>query len=268
MKIAVCSLHINEWYSNIVKYAIENQRQYCELHGYDFHTPNEVYDGKRKIMWYKIQAILKILDDYDVVVWFDADGFIMKKEDTIEKLMEKWMAETTDIFCGRDHNNVLNTGIMIIKNTEFSKDILRKVWDRVPKEQNFHEQAALSELYLENYNGAKEKISILPIHEKVKLYCFWAEYYPNTSFFVHAARCAQDPAGFMYTLDTYCPIKMDEETDKVYRDRIDWLSNPQRCRDSIERWIRNDYRDKRESLRSIRYREYLRYNNVAYEHPY
>jgi hypothetical protein len=268
MKIAICTLCINDWYSRIVKYAIKTKGLYAEQNGYDFHIRNEVYDGKRQIMWYKIPSILKILRNYDFVVWFDADGHIMKPDTTIEGLIDKFLPADQDILCTKDWNGVINTGVMIIRNTPFSHKFLQDAWDNKNfPHPEFHEQASMADLITRNVDNCKRKINILDINHQWELFTYWANYWPGRCFFLHVARCAADPGGFMYTLDCYCPIKMDEESEDEFKDRLDWLNDASRCRVDIDGWV-NGGHSRRRSHRSKQFNTDLSTGKVVCKNPY
>lgn len=108
MKIAVLSMYINPWYREIVKYAKQNLEEYCTLNGYDFiyeteETLNGVYDGLRDPPWYKIKLILKTLENYDYVVWEDADSFIFDYNKKLEYFIDKYL-EDKDILVATDND--------------------------------------------------------------------------------------------------------------------------------------------------------------------
>jgi len=237
MKVAVCTLCINEWYAEIVRYGVQTTKNYAEKHGYDFYVCNDVYDGTRDYPWYKIKAIQKILPKYDFVFWIDADGFIEKPELDITHFINEYLKDK-DILCARDWNNTLNTGIMVIRNSPFVHALLYEVWNNTEKYNiDFHEQASMGQIYDANRLNSKTKIEIIPFEDQHILYCFWANYYPDRQFFVHIARCAFDPVGFVCTLDNYCPIRMDEDKPGEYEDRINWLTNTEKCRKDTEEWL-------------------------------
>jgi len=198
----------------------------------------------------------------------DADGYVMKPDVKVEDFITKYMPEGIDVLCANDRNTVLNTGVMIIRNTPYTKALLEATWNHVPKEKKFHEQAAMSELYTDDFLGSKSKFSIVGENTRDEIYTFWSNYFPGVSFFMHVARCAFDPAGFMYTLDTYCPIKMDEETSVEYEDRMEWLNNSSRCRESIDKWVSNKPSDSRHSLRSTMFKRHIKHEKLTVEQPY
>lgn len=250
-RIAVCTLAINDWYFNIVKYGVQTIRQYAEQHGYDFYLCNEVCSQEptvpgsqkpsvpesRGYPWYKIKAIQKILSQYDFVFWIDADGFILRPEITAENFIQKYM-QGKDLLCTKDWNSTLNTGVMLVRNSPFSHALLYAVWNNKREfDPNFHEQASMGEIYSSNRLNSQEKIRILPVNEQKVLFSYWANYYPDDTFFIHIARCSHDRVGFMYTLDKFCPIKMTEDEGDEFSQRLAWLKDPQKCRQEIEAWI-------------------------------
>jgi len=238
MKIAICTLHLNDWYSKIVRYGVQTIRNYAERHGYDFYEDNDVYDGERDFPWYKIKAIQKRLADYDAIMWIDADGHILKPEVKAEDFMETYIPDK-DILCGKDWNGILNTGVMILRNTPYVHSILQQTWDNKEAfDKSFHEQASLADLYTRDVDGSKSKIYILPIEQQRVLFCYWYAYYPdNKPFFMHIARCSGNREGFIFTLDSFCPLKMEEETQERYERRMKWLATPELCRKDIDGWL-------------------------------
>jgi hypothetical protein len=261
MKVAVCTLCINDWYKEIVKYAVITTENYAKKHGYDFYICNEVYDGTRDYPWYKIKAIQKILPKYDFVFWIDADGFILKPELSITYFIDGYL-EDKDILCTKDHNNTLNTGVMIIRNTPFVHSLMYEVWNNKEKyDESFHEQASMGVIYDNNRLRSKDKIKILPYENQSILYNYWPNFYPGKQFFIHIARCTHDPTGFMLTLDNYCPIRMEEDKHGEYEDRMSWLSDVERCRKDTDNWVKNTG-SPRMSTRNVIYREKFARENL------
>lgn len=252
MKITVCSLYINPWYREIVKYGKLTLSNYCDKHGYEFLyetelTPQGVYDGQRDIQWYKIKLILKVLEtnNADIVVWNDADSVIVNDEIKMEHFVDKYM-EGADILVAREPTTILNTGTMFIRNTDKSRQILNTTWDYyhllTEELHGFHEQAALGEIYKLNVEGFKSHIKVLDPSLRNEFLSYWFSYYPNSCFILHAARCAHDRAGFVFTMDMFCPIKMDEETDEEYQFRKKWLKTYSMCRADIDLYLKGGSR--------------------------
>jgi hypothetical protein len=254
MKVAVCTLCINDWYQEIVKYGVETIKNYAVRHDYDFYICNDVYDGQRDYPWYKIRAIQKILHKYDYVFWIDADGHVLKPELSIKYFIENYLNEK-DLLCAKDWNNTLNTGVMVIKNTPFIHSLLYEVWNNKEEfDKSFHEQASMSEIYISNRLNSQKHIEIIPWERQYILYNFWPNYFPDKQFFIHIARCAHDPLGFLTTLDVYCPIKMSEDIEGEYEDRMSWMSDIVKCRRDTENCM-NKIGMPRMSSRALKYRE-------------
>ena len=258
MKIVVCSLAINDWYKEIVKYSLKNMKQYCEKHDYicvieDETTPNCVYNTTRAPCWFKIKLITKILtehNDCDYVTWIDADCQILKSDIKLEYLIDKYFNDDIDITLTQD-NEVLNTGFMIIKNTQFTLDLMNKIWDNPSVSDffnDFHEQSSFANIYISDHDVQK-RVKIIPYGIKDELITYWGNYYPGKHFLIHCARCSNNHLSFMYMMDMYYPYKLDEETDEEYKDRFEWFNNINMCRKDIDAWLRNEYVARRYSAR-------------------
>lgn len=241
MKIAVCSLYIGVEYRDIVKYGKISLEKYCDKHGYDFiyeteETIGGVYDAKRDIPWYKILLILKVMQkEYEFVVWIDADSQIVN----YDKKLETFISEIgdKDLLVVRDWKSILNTGTMFIRNSEYSRTLLQAVWNnKQPFRTDLHEQASLGDIYIRNELDAQSHVIILPLHRQNDFLTYWYSYYPGQCFIVHATRCAHDRASFIFTMDMFCTVKMEEESDDQYKDRLNWLVTD-RARADIEHYL-------------------------------
>ena len=132
-RIAVCYMNIGDEYQKWTRYAKKNLQSYCKTHKYDFIEDNTVLDKSRPIPWSKLLLILKYLSEYDYLVWIDADILIMNKEIRLGSIIDKYTRKgeyTPDIICGSCHR-MINTGMLFVKNTEFSKLFLRQVFYNV-----------------------------------------------------------------------------------------------------------------------------------------
>ena len=56
---------------------------------------------------------------------------------------------------------------------------------------------------------------------------YWSIYDQNNCFILHITRCSNDKAGFIYTLDMFCPIQMDEENEDDFIKRKEWIQSQQ-----------------------------------------
>jgi hypothetical protein len=215
---------------------------------------NELYDGQRDCPWYKIKVIQKILHLYDYIIWIDSDGFIMKDNNFIQDCINKY---PKDIIIQEDPNYIMNTGFMIIKNTPFVHALLYLIWNNpYPYDFSFHEQASLGKLYKENKLNCKSKIQIL---KHGSFFHYWREYDPDSTFFLHIARCSSDRYNFIRSMDIFCPVRMDEDTEQEYNTRVSWLNNRDLCMKDIKACA-NKKQDLSISTRAKKYKDSMMRN--------
>jgi hypothetical protein len=142
-----------------------------------------------------------------------------------------------DFLVARDWQSVLNTGAVFIRNSEFSRTLLQAVWDNDhPFRAEIHEQASLADIYTRNHLDSQSHIIILPHYRQNEFLTYWYSYFPDQCFIVHATRCADDRLGFIFTMDMFCTVKMEEESDAQYQDRLDWLAT-NRSRVDIDHYL-------------------------------
>ena len=121
---------------------------------------------------------LKYLSDFDYLIWIDADILIMNSEIQLEQFIEKY--ENFDIICGSDWK-MINTGVLFIKNTEFSKEFLQKVYDNEfdPEEDKHQrylnwEQVSFINLNDLNYMDCKNRIHVT---DPIEFNSYWFNYF-------------------------------------------------------------------------------------------
>ncbi|KAG0365603.1 galactosyl transferase GMA12/MNN10 family-domain-containing protein [Gamsiella multidivaricata] len=136
-----------------------NKRDYAAKHGYDFvaraaEFAQEDYTGRR-LVWGKIAAIQKVLPHYEWLFWMDMDAVIadMGKDlrEIIQRAEEASVGKEISLIVARPvKDKMLNAGVMLIKNTNWSRQFLnevqtRKDWYR----KSSYEQAAIWEAMLD-----------------------------------------------------------------------------------------------------------------------
>lgn len=236
MKIAICSIAYGDKYRETVKYGIKSKLLYCNNHNYTFYDEKNILDKYRPIAWSKIIHILKYLDDYDYICWIDADTYIMNDKIKLEDIIEENMNDK-DIMITRDFK-LPNTGVMFCKNTQWTKDFLKLVYEQ---EQFINhgnwEQAAFIDLYENNVFESQKHVNILSVDKQNKFNSYWYSYYPETCFILHFAGCWRDNInnGLDVMMETYCPVKKENETDETFYARLKWLKND--ARKHIEKYL-------------------------------
>lgn len=140
--------YFNKDYSQISHYCLNSLKKYGLKFGYPVILHNEVSSNNYP-PWNKIFVIKKLFSEgYDYVFYIDADAMIVNFDydiaDQIEPEKEWYLAKQQKEF---NEGYVPNTGIMLIKNTDFSKNIFDQLWQLDHYHHHYWaDQAALVEL--------------------------------------------------------------------------------------------------------------------------
>ena len=235
MKIGICTLSIGEKYKNMTKWTTVNKRNYCTRHGYEFIDDENIWDRSKPIPWSKILLMLKYLDEFDYLVWIDADILITNMDIKIETFIERYPGY--DQITGSDWK-MQNTGVWIIKNTDFSKRFLKEVWNNVydeksdPKERYMNwEQGSVINLMDRNILDCKSKIKVTHPEE---MNSYWFNYFPG-HFVLHFAGVRDE---LQSLIKEYYPERLDTDTDQSYKDRMIYLAGP--VREYLDRKLQHD----------------------------
>lgn len=227
MKIAICILRIGQKYKEITEYSKLNKTEYCKKYNYDFIEDDTCYDNNKPIPWSKINLILKYIDNYDYIVWFDSDLNIMNLSIKLEDLITERMKDA-DIMCGSDWK-MINTGVLFVKNSDFSKKFLKDVYnnteynpdeDKINFKYGNHEQGSFIYLYEKNHMNSKLKIIV---NEPTIMNSYWFNYYPG-HFVLHFAG-VKDENMLRFMITTMNPTRLPDDTDKSYEKRIYYINN-------------------------------------------
>jgi len=153
MKILIYTGYANGERGNFTEWAnktTQNKFEYAEKHGYGFLSERNYKGYDRPISWYKIYKILNLINDYDWVVWMDADSLItnynVKIEDIINQEVDRKktvflspkdlpiecslppLKETNYIITQDDYSPCM--GIFLIKNCEWSRNFFKKIYEQ------------------------------------------------------------------------------------------------------------------------------------------
>jgi hypothetical protein len=262
MKIAVLTLALGNVYKNVVKYGIRTKDEYCKMHSYDFITEEgneDCIDPTRPFAWSKLKLIQKYMgfqaplsgSKYDLLVWIDADTFIMNPTIKLQDICERYMPVDKDMLIVSDWK-IPNTGVIFIRPTQFVQDFISAIY-AVPNYKDFtdYEQGVFIHLHKENVCKSQEKVLIMPVNYQRVCNSYWFNYYPG-DFILHFPGCGIESLG--RTMDKYCPLKRDDESYDVYHNRVNWIFNQsrtdsdntlkdlkQRERDEEKKKAKNDY---------------------------
>lgn len=151
MKIAVCGVSIGEDYNKKqwVKNALENHRMYCEKHNYDYILRTKAKTD-RISTWDKINLIQETMDDnkYDILFWMDTDSVFTNFDIKIESLIDN----EHDFYFSSD-TLLINAGHFIFKNTDWSKEQLKNIWNIYPADYGCSGDNAAMAVWLGGGNG-------------------------------------------------------------------------------------------------------------------
>lgn len=161
------------------QYSIKNMKKYCLEHGitlyiFNKRLSNEIEHG----CWNKIPAVLYLMNHtkHKYIIWMDIDAVFNRLDISFDKFIENYknkdMIVCRDI---KDRKYKFNSGIMIIKNTDWSKKIFEDTWNKDTKHgyNSDGDQVILKNIILEdgrkdnNYDGnsGNKHTALLPERE-------------------------------------------------------------------------------------------------------
>ena len=156
-----------------LSYAIN--KAYCKKYGYDFKFSSKKRHNRKDLAWEKLPMVIEHLNNYDYVIWIDADAhFYIDRgpiEDLINQYHNKEIIFSEDGTCKgfpleTDSNYpAINTGVFIVKNTPNVKEILNFwTYDRWMFKQNYSnwEQGVCQKMYELNTYNIRDISCIVP----------------------------------------------------------------------------------------------------------
>lgn len=149
-------------------------RSYAHRHCYQFQSRvfkekdmlSKIYP-KQNCTWYKVKFILDLLNGGDLVVfdyllWIDADAVFINHAIRIETIIDR--SKGRDLIVAEDMNPccLLNAGVILIKNSQWSRDLWTDVWNHSHYNSVFYyEQSALQKCLKSRREGLE---LIKPFH--------------------------------------------------------------------------------------------------------
>lgn len=180
MKICVVSLATKE--IEDMSISILNKQFYCNKYNYTFVNYNERL-SKRHCPWDKILCILKTISWFDYVVWIDADAIFnnlsVRLEDIINEHSDKDLLICKDPCYNEERLHcMMNTGVMIFKNTLTSIELLHETW-------NSCSDYSIESLDKYSYDGYPHEQGALIDRLKTEKYSNCYYLYEQTKFNTH-----------------------------------------------------------------------------------
>ena len=167
-------------YADIVR---KVHQKYCDIYGYELVVNLSRMTLNSRISD-KVYYMSQNLDNFDYIMWVDADAVIINFDRRIEDLIQ--MDPGKNFYTGGHHkgfdpegNSIypihndlpagINTGVFIVRKSKWSKAFLDLWWSTClrfgPNRIAFDEQGILQQFFLSNTVNCQENISLLPPSE-------------------------------------------------------------------------------------------------------
>jgi len=207
MKYNICIIMLNS--PNIGNYAHMTtiiNKLYANKYNYDFIVErcplkedlnkDYMWDGTNEyiFVWSKPSLIKKHLINYDYIFFIDSDAIFVNHEQTIDSFIDEHFTNEICLIFGFDcytkniciNKNKLNTGVIIIKNTDKTFEILDN-WIKAPNTELCHkwkykhprEQECLN-LIKKKYNY--NEIKIIDSYKLNGIDGIWIKHYMGTKY--------------------------------------------------------------------------------------
>jgi len=129
---------------------IPRMQAFAEAHGYE----KRVIHGdhwKRPRGWLKIEVIRAALEDnFDFVLWMDVDAIVLRNDVDVRTaavdeahLHMAWHGPDTSEILAADFVPHFNSGVMLIRVSDWSRDFFRRVWEIGELPHHWFEQATI-----------------------------------------------------------------------------------------------------------------------------
>lgn len=132
----------------------ELNAKYAEIRGYSFYVYKDIMVPKRIVTWNKVRVVMDMLNrtGHEWIMWLDTDAVVTNRsvavEDIITDAQISSILGTVDlILCNDIGGWEVNTGVMLWRNSNWSRETLQKLWnmEHLPHMQGA-EQAQLIKL--------------------------------------------------------------------------------------------------------------------------
>lgn len=118
------------WHAEMLRVSLPSHARFCESHGYDLVVWQPQASSRfpqvkgREASWMKVAVASKLLDDYDVVLWLDADVAVLRHDaDIVESCdgppMQMVVHKTPD-------GMVPNCGVWVLRKP--ARSFLDSLW--------------------------------------------------------------------------------------------------------------------------------------------
>ncbi|MEO0341907.1 MAG: putative nucleotide-diphospho-sugar transferase [Pseudomonadota bacterium] len=162
-------------------YCASSIQHYADTFGYEARIVSDAKIKERHPAWYRIQLIQQLFaEGYEWVMWLDADAIFVRFDvdvlDQAEDGSDLYFVHETG-FSGAAYQPAPNSGVMLFRNSDWSKKLLSEIWAETQYSERFPwEQGALWKILghhdglsrLDKTHLAKENVN-QEYYEKIKL---------------------------------------------------------------------------------------------------
>jgi len=179
MSITILTLAIGVDYCKSLEKALKGKELYAKKHGYKYIQAGEDYwDRMRPIAWSKVPFIMDVLLKLPegALVWqSDADVYITNTDLSLEKHVLPLLPENKDMLLIYDACKHLNSGNILMRNTQWCRDFWKKVNERTDCTYHiwWENMAMIKELEENEVN--RERVQISNQHKVFNAYLMGIE---------------------------------------------------------------------------------------------
>lgn len=223
--IEMCTFFTGDKYSDdVVHYGQKSMMLYAKKHGYTFHVQRESLTPHLPSHWTKLALLVNIMvkTTSDYIVWFDADIMIINHDIKIEGIIEKHM-NCKDFLLNKDVSEEINTGVCIVRNTEYSRKVLELMLNLPElRYRGCEDQDTFNRIYQRNIMNFQDHCTILPSSQQTELNpC--VGFYKWGVWLIHFYSLSKD--GLRKAFNDFYPFLKDREDMGTFQSRSDWLRN-------------------------------------------
>jgi hypothetical protein len=195
----ITTLVVGADYKKRLAKCLESKREYAAKHGYKYIQGDEKsWDRTRPISWSKVPFLLNLcagLPDGTLIFQSDADVLITNQNLRLEEHVASLLPKGKDILIAMDAYGTLNAGNILVRNTPWLRDFLKRVY--MQTDFTYHiwwEQAAIIHL-LETVASDAEMVEVTMEHKRFNAFLRGKPDQPlwePGDFLVHFAGVADD----------------------------------------------------------------------------
>jgi len=133
LRIGLLMMYDSEWDGVLMEDIMKNRREYSQRYKYTIINGNKYIDPSRPAAWSKLLATKAFMNEFDYIFYIDTDAVIMNQNIPLQKYVA--LASDADIILTADAHG-LNTGLMLMKSTDWTKKFLTLAFDQVQLSDN------------------------------------------------------------------------------------------------------------------------------------